>query len=223
MFLLLPTSYSQRAITSIVLGAEIEGVGVNLAFNRALEQVILSAATECQVVSLSPRTSGGDPAEGEECPHAFCSISRSAGNEARVALVMVEGTTVSVWFSCIFLGPDSLRSAPGSVCSGHEPHWEASNCTGSVFCSAHRGHVQPEMIYYHPCHQEATKPVHLPHCLAWRFGGGLSTKLLMCLWASWVRHWDGLQVCGALFVRNGWGFSSTRLLQLDTSPSGATR
>ncbi|CAM9271438.1 unnamed protein product [Ectocarpus sp. 12 AP-2014] len=89
MFLVLPTSYSQKAITSIVLGAEIEGVGVNLAFDRALEQAILSAATECQVVSLAPRTRGGDPAAGEECPHAFCSLSRSAGSEAMVALVTV--------------------------------------------------------------------------------------------------------------------------------------
>ncbi|CAM9527707.1 unnamed protein product [Ectocarpus sp. 4 AP-2014] len=102
MFLVLPTSFSQKAITSIVLGAEIEGVGVNVAFDRALEQAILSAATECQVVSLAPRTRGGDPAAGEECPHAFCSLSRSAGSEAMVALVTVDGSTVFVWFSCIF-------------------------------------------------------------------------------------------------------------------------
>ncbi|CAM9234655.1 unnamed protein product [Ectocarpus fasciculatus] len=103
MFLVLPTSFSQGAITSIVLGAEIEGVGVNLAFDRALEQAILSAATECQVFSLAPRTRGGAPAAGEECPHAFRCLPKSAGSDARVALVTIDdGTTVSVWFSCIF-------------------------------------------------------------------------------------------------------------------------
>lgn len=102
MFIVLPTYYSQKAITSIVLGAEIDGVGVNLAVDRALEQVILPAATEYQVVSLAPRTRGGDPAAGEACPHAFCSLSRSTGSDAMVALVTVDETTVLVWFSCIF-------------------------------------------------------------------------------------------------------------------------
>lgn len=104
-----------------MLGAEVEGVGVNLAFDRALEQAILSAATECQVVSLAPRTRGGDPAAGEECPHAFCSLSRSTGSDAMVALVTVDGTTVSVWFSCIFWDRTRYAVLPAQFCAKMSP------------------------------------------------------------------------------------------------------
>ncbi|CAM9935835.1 unnamed protein product [Ectocarpus fasciculatus] len=102
-FLVLPTSCSQSACTSIVLGAEMAGIGANVEISRALKKAVLFAATECLVVTVPPRETEGHPTVGETCPFETCTLPRNTGNEARVILATIDETTISLWFSRILV------------------------------------------------------------------------------------------------------------------------
>ena len=52
MFLVLPTSWSQKAIQSVEMGVEVEGFSVNLAISRVVSQGILEEATDPQLFQI---------------------------------------------------------------------------------------------------------------------------------------------------------------------------
>ena len=88
---------------------------------RAIEQAVLTEATEPQVLQIPPMIRQGDPKGGERCTWGICDLPASGGSDARVALVTVEGATVSVWFSRIVKERTRLMVLPGQFSAGMNP------------------------------------------------------------------------------------------------------
>lgn len=102
VFLVLPTSYSDSSISSLVLGVEVPGGGANVAVERDVVKEVLKAATNCQAFTVPPKkTTGADPTGGQRCPFKTCFLPRKGGSEARIALVTVDSQVVSVWLTQI--------------------------------------------------------------------------------------------------------------------------
>lgn len=103
MFLVLPTSYSDGAVTSIALRLKAQGIAGSLDVQRAIEQGILKSALDFQLVPVPAMMSAATTSleEGQECPFSTCTLPSAAGKEAKVALVTVDNTFVYVWFNKI--------------------------------------------------------------------------------------------------------------------------
>ena len=102
MFLVLPTSYSDGAVTSIALSLKAQGITGSLDVQRAVERGILKSAFDFQLVpvpAMSAATTSLE--EGQECPFSTCTLPSAAGKEAKVALVTVDSAYVYVWFNKI--------------------------------------------------------------------------------------------------------------------------
>ena len=120
-FLVLPTTWSHQAIQSVAMGVEMEGLSTNLAISRAMEQAILEEATDPQVFALPALKLHGPLRAGQECPFRTCTLAKQTGFEARVALISVEKTTVSVWDYRIVGHRTRVTILPGQFSEGMFP------------------------------------------------------------------------------------------------------
>ena len=96
-FLVLPTTWSQKAIQSVATGVAVEGLSANMAISRVVEQAILGAATDPQIFQIPALKPNKLAIAGQECPYETCRLTNNTGSEARVVLITVEDRTVSVW------------------------------------------------------------------------------------------------------------------------------
>lgn len=78
-FLVLPTGYSQSAITSLNLGVQVQGDGRNMAMERAVESIITEAATDCQAFTVSAKTTPGKPKIGQALPIPHVLPTKASG------------------------------------------------------------------------------------------------------------------------------------------------
>lgn len=98
-FLVLPTSYTASAVTSIALGLKAQELSGELDVKRAVERGLLQSAFDFQVIPVPARLEAEWLREGAECPYSPCTLPAFAKNQARVALVTVDDTFVYVWFN----------------------------------------------------------------------------------------------------------------------------
>ncbi|CAM9149814.1 unnamed protein product [Ectocarpus sp. 8 AP-2014] len=101
-FLVLPTGYSQSAITSLNLGVQVQGDGGNLAIERAVESIITEAATGCQAFTVPAKTTPGKPTIGQPCPYHTCYLPKRVDPEARVVMTTINNGKLFKWFTQIF-------------------------------------------------------------------------------------------------------------------------
>ena len=121
-FLVLPTTWSNKAITSLAVSVGVkEVIEAKASIERAIEQAVLTEAMEPQVLQIPPMNRQGNPKGGERCTWDMCDMPESGGSDAKVALVTVEKTIVSVWFSRIFKERTRLMVLPGQFSAGMSP------------------------------------------------------------------------------------------------------
>lgn len=97
VLLVLPTSWSNKAVLKVARGMEAQGVEADAAIARAVEQSIHHYEPMNPILlNLGPR-GGEGAAEGQRCPSAECSLSGWADEEARVVLVTAEAGVIAVW------------------------------------------------------------------------------------------------------------------------------
>lgn len=101
MFLVLPTSYSNSALTSIALSLKAQGVDASLDVKRAVEKGLLQSAFDFQIIPVPAMSTTTTLQHGQECPFSTCTLPGGTGKKARVALVTVDGTFVHVWLKKI--------------------------------------------------------------------------------------------------------------------------
>ncbi|CAM9662392.1 unnamed protein product, partial [Sphacelaria rigidula] len=90
IFLVLPTSCSNRALFSFRAGASLAEIGVNAELRNAVRRSIFSSANRARIIDVGPRTTKVDLQRGERCPYATCIMPDAAGM-AGVSLITVEG------------------------------------------------------------------------------------------------------------------------------------
>lgn len=121
-FLVLPTTWSNKAIKSLAVSVGVEEIAeAKASVERAIEQAVLTEAMEPQVLQIPPMNRQGNPKGGEQCTWDVCDLPASGGGDARVALVTVENATVSVWFSRIVKERTRLMVLPGQFSAGMNP------------------------------------------------------------------------------------------------------
>lgn len=121
-FLVLPTTWSNKAIKSLALSVGFAEVGeAKASIERLIEQAVLTEAVAPQVLQIPPMKRQGTPKAGERCTSDYCDLPNSGGSEARVALVTVENETVSVWFSRNVRERTRLMVLPGQFSAGMNP------------------------------------------------------------------------------------------------------
>lgn len=121
IFLVLPTSWSQRAVVSVAMGVGFEGLEANVAISRAVQQSILAEATHPQVLQVPCTKRAGSPKVGQEFPFAMCSLPKITGSDARVALITANSDTVEVWDYRIVQQRTWLWVLPGQFSEGMLP------------------------------------------------------------------------------------------------------
>eukprot|EP00903_Cladosiphon_okamuranus_P011499 g10830.t1 len=97
MFLVLPTSYSASAISSLAFGLQVVEVGVDATVERQVVKAILPAATGVQAITIPPKEKPGNPEDGQIYPYRLCMVPEFAGRDARVLLVTVDNHEVSMF------------------------------------------------------------------------------------------------------------------------------
>lgn len=108
-FLVVPTSYSDKAITSVALGVEVGGVGGwDVGVEQQVIQGILAAATDCQACFVPPIEAPEGPKAGQICPYNTFTLTEKGGKEARVAVLTVDNY-INMWFTLVF--PHRMRLA----------------------------------------------------------------------------------------------------------------
>lgn len=121
-FLVLPTTWSNKAIKSLAIGVGVAEIAeAKACIERAIEQAVLTEAIAPQVLQIPPMNRQGSPKGGERCTSDICDLPDSGGSAARVALVTVENETVSVWFSRIVKERTRLMVLPGQFSAGMNP------------------------------------------------------------------------------------------------------
>ena len=100
-FLVLPTSWSISAIREVAVGIAAQGVTLDVAIKRAVEQSILAEATNPQVFQVPPLRQSEPLRAGQRCPYRTCHLANNTGSEARVVLITVDGPILTVWHSRI--------------------------------------------------------------------------------------------------------------------------
>ena len=120
-FLVLPTSWSQKAIQSVEMGVEVEGFSTNVAISRAVEQAILEEATDPQLFQVPALELNNPPRAGQKCPYDTCRLANKTGFDAKVVLITVEGPTVSVWNSRIVSHRTRVAILPRQFSEGMSP------------------------------------------------------------------------------------------------------
>lgn len=121
IFLVLPTSWSKQAILSVAMGVGFEGVEASVAISRAVEQSILTEATQPQVLQVPCTKSKGGPKVGQPFPIAMCNLPRVTGGDARVALISANNETVDVWDYRIVQQRTWVWVLPGQFSEGMLP------------------------------------------------------------------------------------------------------
>lgn len=120
-FLVLPTTWSNKAVVAIATGLTVEKVGAHLAIEKAVEQSILEEATHPQVFQV-PCTKKERPLRaGEMCPSSSCRLANSTGNQARAALITMDGSSVAVWNYRIIHHRTRVVILPGQFSDGMFP------------------------------------------------------------------------------------------------------
>lgn len=121
-FLVLPTTWSNKAIKSLAVSVGVAEIGeAKASVDRAIEQAVLTEAMAPQVLQIPPKTRQENPKGGERCTWDICDLPAGGGSDARVALVTVENATVSVWFSRIVKERTRLMVLPGQFSTGMNP------------------------------------------------------------------------------------------------------
>lgn len=120
IFLVLPTSCSDRAPFLFHAGASFAEVGVDVEIREAVRQSIFSSAHCAQIMDVSPRTTHGDLQRGERCPYATCIMPDSAGMVG-VSLVTMKGTEISVWDYRVVHQRTRVTILPGRFANGMSP------------------------------------------------------------------------------------------------------
>ncbi|CAM9398970.1 unnamed protein product [Scytosiphon promiscuus] len=121
IFLVLPTSWSQKAIMSVAVGVAFEGLEARAAMSKAVRQSILAEATQPQILQVPCTKRRGNPRVGQAFPFATCTLPKATGGEARVALIRVIGDTVEVWDSRIVQQRTWVWVLPGQFSEGMMP------------------------------------------------------------------------------------------------------
>lgn len=121
VFLVMPTSWSNKATHAVAMGLAWEGLEAHVAISRAIEQSILAEATHPQILQVPCNKRKGDPRAGQICPYATCRLAKSTGNEARVALITADSQTVAVWDYRIVRHKTRLAILPGQFSEGMIP------------------------------------------------------------------------------------------------------
>lgn len=121
ILLVLPTSWSNRAIVSVATGVAFEGLEANVAISRAVQQSILTEATQPQVLQVPCTQRQGDPRVGQDFPHSVCSLPKVTGTDARVALITANADTVDVWDYRIVQQRTWVWVLPGQFSAGMLP------------------------------------------------------------------------------------------------------
>lgn len=121
VFLVLPTTWSNRAIREVAAGIAVEGCEAKFAVSRASEQGLLEDATDPQVFQVPRRCVDGVPRAGEVCPFETCSLPERIGSQAKVALITIDDTAVAVWYYRIVNHRTRVTVLPGQFSNGMVP------------------------------------------------------------------------------------------------------
>ena len=132
IILVLPTTWSNKAVQSVAAGVAMEHLGAHVAISNAVEQSILEEATQPQVFQV-PCSRQNEPLQpGQKCPSSSCRLADSTGYEARVALITTEDNTVAVWNYRIVGHKTRVVILPGQFSEGMVPTLGRHTCDDLV-------------------------------------------------------------------------------------------